>query len=412
MLRKLALAVVLASSLAAQSLPLESLVLEGTSMPRDTVLAMAGLRIGGPIDKAAIEAACGKLTDTGLIQSISYRYARGPKRGWVLTLTIEDQKQFTAASIDFPGVDDADLWRWLEAQYPAFDHKVPANDPAQDLIAKALAEHAKAELDGQAVVTRMESDLRTGKSLISFQPANLPRIAAMNFTGQHELSADALTAVLAKLVADDGYTDRHFRQLVEINLRRAYEEHGMYRVKFPKIDAEKAGAGRVTVTTAIEEGAQFKLGEVSFVGDNLPVEAMLKAAKFRKGQVANWTEIQSGIWAAERPVKRTGYFAAASQSERILHDDQSVLDVKISFAMGPLFHAGQLKIIGLTPELEAKARKLWKAQPGDPYDFEYAGEFLREFGQSVSLGQFKKITPSIQRQADNVMDCTLLFESR
>jgi len=130
-------------------------------MSRDTVLTIAGLRIGGPIDKAAIETACGKLTDTGLIQSISYRYARGPKRGWVLTLTIEDQKQFTPASIDFPGVDDAELWRWLAAQYPAFDHKVPANDPAQEFVAKALAEHAKAELDGQAVVTRMESDLRT-----------------------------------------------------------------------------------------------------------------------------------------------------------------------------------------------------------------------------------------------------------
>jgi outer membrane protein assembly factor BamA len=405
-------AVVLASSLAAQSLPLESLVLEGTTMSRDAVLTIAGLRIGGPIDKAAIETACGKLTDTGLIQSISYRYARGPKRGWVLTLTIEDQKQFTPASIDFPGVDDAELWRWLAAQYPAFDHKVPANDPAQEFLAKALAEHAKAELDGQAVVTRMESDLKTRTSMISFQPANLPRIAAMNFTGQHELSADALTAVLAKLVADDGYTDRHFRQLVEINLRGAYEEHGMYRVKFPKIAAEKAGAGKVTVTTTIEEGAQFKLGEVSFVGDNLPVEAMLKAAKFKKGQIANWTEIQSGIWAAERPVKRTGYFAAAARPERILHDEQSVIDVKISFAMGPLFHAGQLKIIGLSPELEAKARKLWKQQPGDPYDFEYAGEFLKEFGQSAPLGQFRKITPSAQRMPDNVMDCTLLFESR
>jgi outer membrane protein assembly factor BamA len=168
----------------------------------------------------------------------------------------------------------------------------------------------------------------------------------------------------------------------------------------------------VTVTTAIEEGAQFKLGEVSFVGDNLPVEAMLKAAKFKKGQVANWTEIQSGIWAAERPVKRTGYFTAASRSEQILNDDQSVIDVKISFAMGPLFHAGQLKIIGLSPELEAKARKLWKQQPGDPYDFEYAGEFLKEFGQSAPLGQFRKITPSAQRMPDNVMDCTLLFESR
>ncbi|MEI9971325.1 MAG: hypothetical protein WDO73_04305 [Ignavibacteriota bacterium] len=65
-------------------------------------------------------------------------------------------------------------------------------------------------MDGQAVIARLESDLSTGKSWAAFQPANLPHIAAMNFTGQHELSADALRAVLTKLVANDGYTDRHF----------------------------------------------------------------------------------------------------------------------------------------------------------------------------------------------------------
>jgi len=37
---------------------------------------------------------------------------------------------------------------------------------------------------------------------------------------------------------------------------------------------------------------------------------------------------------------------------------------------------------------------------------------LESLMQSVSLGQFKKITPSTQKQPDNVMDWTLLFESR
>jgi outer membrane protein assembly factor BamA len=392
---------------------LESVTLEGTGVSREAVLGIAELRVGAPIDKPAIEAACGRLGATGLFQSVSYRYAPGPKRGYVLTLTVEDQKQLTDAVIDFPFVDDAELWQWLASQYPAFNRKVPANDAAQEFLSKMLAEHSKTELEGQPVVTRMETDLVRHKIFVSFQLATLPRIYSMNFTGQHELTSDALGEILSKLIpADEGYIERHFRGVVEINLRRAYEEHGMYRVQFPKITPQKAAAGSVTVTTAIEEGPQYKLGDVNFVGDNLPVEVMLKAAKFKKGQIANWTEIQQGIWEAEKPVKRTGYFAASAHPERIFHDGQLVLDLRIPFSLGPLYHAGRLKIIGLTPEQEDKARKLWKLHPGDPYDYAYPDEFLKTFAQSVAPGQFKKFTSAAQKQGDNVMDVTLLFEPR
>lgn len=412
MLPKLAFALVLAYPLRAQSLPLESVVLEGTGLSRDAVLGIAGLRIGAPINKAAIEAALGKLGATGLFQSVSYRYAPGPKHGYVLALTLQDQQQLTSASIDFPGADEAALWQWLTLQYPPFNHKVPDNDGAQEFLCKALAEHARTELDGQPVVTRMETDLATHKVLLSFQPATLPHIASMIFTGQHEPDSDTLAGLLTKLVADQGYTDRHFRQLVEVNLRRAYEDHGMYRVQFPKITAQKAGSGTVTVTTVIEQGPQYKLGEVSFVGDNLPVEAMLKAAKFKKGQIADWTEIQQGIWEAEKPVKRTGYFTASARPERVFHDGQLVLDLRIPFSMGPLYRSGELKIIGLTPDQEAKARKLWKLQPGDPYDYEYPDDFLKTFVQSVAPGQFKKYSSATQQQPDHVMDFTLVFDPR
>jgi len=396
MVRKLALILALAFSLGAQSLPLESVTLEGTGLARDAVLAIAELRMGAPIDKAAIEAACAKLGATGLFQSVSYRYAEGPKRGYALTLTLDDQKQLSDAAIDFPGADEAELWKWLTSLYPPFNRQVPAGDTAQEFLAKALAEHAKAELDGQPVVTRMETDLVRHKMLVSFQPATLPRIAGLDFSGQHELTSDALTAVLSKVGKDEGYTDRHFRDLVEFNLRRAYEEHGMYRVRFPRITPQKAGAGAVTVTIAIEEGPQYKLGEVHFVGDNLPVEAMLKAAKFKQGQIANWEEIQQSIWDTEKPVKRTGYFNASARPERVFHNDQLLLDLRISFALGPLYRSGELKIIGLTPDQEAKARKLWKLQPGDPYDFMYANEFLQAFVQSLPPGNLRKSAPPIK----------------
>lgn len=394
------------------SFPLESVILEGTGLSHDAVLEISGLRIGAAVDKTAIESGCAKLKDSGLFESISYRYAPGPKRGYVITLMLEDQKRLSDAVIDFPGVDEDKLWRWLASLYPPFNRKVPGNDAAQELFSRKLADHAKVELDGQRVVARMESDLMRRKTIVSFQPETLPRIAAMNFTGQRELKSEELVGLLQKITTDQGYTDRHFRDLVEMNLRRAYEEHGMYRVKFPKIDAQKTGAGAVVVTTAIEEGSKYTLGDVEFAGNNLPVEAMLKAAHFNRGQTANWTDIQRAIWEAEKPVKRTGYLDAAARPERIFRDDQHVLDLKIAFFLGPLYRFGQLQMKGLTPTLEAQARKLWKLQPKDTYDYACPGEFLRAFLQSVDARQFKKYDVRTQKLADNVMDVTLVFEPK
>jgi hypothetical protein len=80
--------------------------------------------------------------------------------------------------------------------------------------------------------------------------------------------------------------------------------------------------------------------------------------------------------------------------------------------MGPLYRWGELKMVGLTPEQEAKARKSWKSHPGDPYDYAYTDEFLKSFTQSMDPGQFKKVTSATQKRADNVMDITLLFEPK
>jgi outer membrane protein assembly factor BamA len=415
MIRRLVFAGLFLSQIQGQnaSFPLESVSLEGTIVSKQVVLEIAGLRIGSPIGQAAIEAACSKLKESGLFESIVYRYAPGPKRGYALTLTVADPKSLSAAAIDLPGIDDKEPWQWLVSQFPAFDRKVPGNDSAQQFLAKKLEEHFSGKLDGQHVVARMEADLASRKTIVSFQPETLPRIASMNFTGQHDMTAGELTSLLEKVVADQGYTDRHFRDAVEMNLRRAYEERGMYRVRFPSIQSQKASASTVTVTTVVEEGPKFTLGGVELVGDNLPVEAMLKAAKFRKGQIANWTEIQQGIWELERPLKRTGYFDAAAKPQRLLHDDQRVLDIRIPFYMGPLYYFGQLHITGLTTDLEPQARKMWKLQPGDPFDYDYPRDFFRAFFASVDSRQFKKFAANMQNAAgDHLKDFTLIFESK
>ena len=187
----------------------------------------------------------------------------------------------------------------------------------------------------------------------------------------------------------------------------------MYRVQFPKVTAEFVSPSEVAVTTTVEEGPRYSLGDVTLVGEDLPADQMLAAAKFKKGDTANWTEIQKNIWEMERPLKRTGYFEAAARAEQILHDDVHVLDIKVSFVEGPLYHFGQLHISGLKPELDAKVRKAWEKNPGDPYDYSYAGEFLRSLPKWVDLRPFKRYDVRVEKgPGDHTMDVTLVFEPR
>src|ERR1700688_4281947 len=73
------------------SFPLESVSVEGnTVVPKDTILQLAGLHIGSTVDKAAFDAAAQKLNDTGLFESINYRYEPGARRGYLLTLKVDN----------------------------------------------------------------------------------------------------------------------------------------------------------------------------------------------------------------------------------------------------------------------------------------------------------------------------------
>ncbi len=413
-LRLLLLAVVCASCCAAQEvvIPLESVATEGSTIPAAVVLEMAGLTLDAPIDKAGIEQACQKLQESGLFASISYRYAPGPNKGYALTLVLADQAPLAAASIDIPGLDEAETWRWLAGRFHRFDHVAPQADTAQQYLAREIERHVGSATRGQRLTVRVETDFKTRKLLLSFQPETLPRVVNFSFTGNSVVGAEALGAVLKKIVADTDYTERKFAAAVEMNLRPVYEERGYYRVRLVP-GAPQWVAGGVSVNVAVAEGAQYQLGKVELVGDSLPVEAMMSVGRLPVGRLANWRQIQEGMWEMEKVVRRTGYFQARSSDERSYDDAAHVLNLRVVVSKGPLYRWGEIRFTGLGGEVEAAARKTWQPKSGDPYDYGYPNEFLQAFSRVVNFGQFRKYEAVTKKGAgDFVMDVDVTFAAR
>jgi hypothetical protein len=59
-------------------LPLESVTVAGTAIAKETVLEMGGFHPGSPVDKAAIEAGCMKLEESGISNRLTTVMHRGP----------------------------------------------------------------------------------------------------------------------------------------------------------------------------------------------------------------------------------------------------------------------------------------------------------------------------------------------
>lgn len=413
-LRTLLLLVALCAQAASQNaaFPLESVTIEGSSIPRPVVIEIGDLRLGTAIDKAGIEQACARLQESGLFSSVSYRYAPGPQKGFALTLNLVDQSSLVPATIDVPGADDVAAWRWLSARFGRFDRQVPQPEAAQAFLAREIERYLASALRGQNLAVRLETDLQTRRITVSFQPEILPRIQSVAFAGNQAVESSKLAAALKPVVTNAEFTERRFAMAVDLNLRPVYEEHGLYRVQFAPAAPKWSDAG-VALTVAITEGAPYRLGKVEIAGDDLPVSAMVSAGKLPTGKLANWKQIENSIREMEKLVKRSGFFEATALPDRSYDDTAHVLDLRIRMPKGPLYRIGQVRFSGLSPDLEGRAKRLWKAKPGDPYDYAYPGEFFQAFSQVVDFRNFSKFDAKTQKGAgEHVVDITVIFESR
>ncbi len=265
---------------------------------------------------------------------------------------------------------------------------------------------------GQHLTVRMENDLRVRTLTLSFQPETLPPVQSVAFTGNQAVGGIELDSALKKVVANMDYTARKFAAAVDLNLRAVYEEHGLYRVQFKPSAPQWSGSG-VALSVAITEGPPYQLGKVEIAGDNLPLDAMASAAKLTVGKLANWKQIQQSIWEMEKVVKRTGFFEATAAPDRSYNDEARILDLRVRIQKGPIYHFGEVRITGLSPDLAQRAQRMWKPKAGDPYDYAYPGEFFQAFSRTVDFRNFRKYDALAQKgTGDHVMDINLVFESR
>jgi len=395
--------------------PIESLTVEGNkNYGAEQILSVAALKIGQLAGKSDFEAARDRLIATGRFETVGYRF--GPnKDSTSYTASFQVVEVTPLYPVQFAGlaVKTAEIEAWLKSKDPFYGPQLPATAELLDRYTKLVQEFVASKNQTEKVAGKL---LPTGPNqfAVIFRSAKpLPTIAQFTFTGNRVLASTLLQNRISEVAIGFPYSESGFRTLLDHAIRPLYDARGHVTVAFPKITTDKAkDVDGLVVTVAVEEGPEFKLGEVALAGGFAAKSAdLLKIGKFTPGAVANFDDVMQGVERIRKRLNRQGYMHAETATERALNDKTKTVNVTIRITEGPQFNFGRLTIEGLDLNGEAAMKKLWGLKEGKPFDADYPDFFLgrvREDGYFENLHNTKAVVKV--DEPTRVVDVTLQFK--
>jgi outer membrane protein insertion porin family len=389
--------------------PLESLRFEGNLLiPTPRAIAASGLNIGQSVQKSDFDEARDRLIATGAFENAGYEYKPSAAgTGYDVVFQVIEVPQLFGYRFEDVPVPDETLRAALRQLEPVFDDKIPPSAAVLGRFAAAIK-----QASGVDVVGRLTPEL-PGEPTILFRP-NLPRanIAEVRFTGNQVLPSTLLTRSLSAVAVGVPYTEAGFRQMLDASLRPLYEARGRIRVAFPKVSTEKAEkVDGLVVTIAVSEGSAYRLGEVRWEG---VAEALLpqveKAADFKKGDVANFDDIQAGVNRVHERYLSGGFLKQTARVERDIRDQELIVNLSVKVDPGPQYFMGKFAINGLDILSEPFIRKMWQLETGKPFQAQYPEAFLARVRNEDLFDNLGRTRAETQvNEATRTVDVTLYF---
>ncbi len=154
----------------------ESIQVKGTRLPAPSIIRLTGIKLHDRVNSLIVNAACQKITATGLVKNVDYAYnAYSDRPGVTLVLTVTDEKLLLPATIK-PEADSEALWSALKSRDPIFTRDLPPTEQALDFYANNIEkclqsmgrdnEYAKADVtaDSTGKLTAIIFSIRQYKS--------------------------------------------------------------------------------------------------------------------------------------------------------------------------------------------------------------------------------------------------------
>ncbi|MEL7256645.1 MAG: outer membrane protein assembly factor BamA [Pseudomonadota bacterium] len=356
----------------AQSFRFSSVSVEGNQrIEAATIASQAGIETGQTISAGELNAAAQRIRASGLFETVEVE-----PRGNTLVIRVVEFPTINAVAIEGnKRLSDEDLLGFIETE-PRQVFSPTRIERDVGILSEAYEQNGRvAARITPKVIRRSDNRVDVVFEVFEGRPIEVRRIG---FVGNKAFSdrrlrrvigskqAGLLRAIVGRdtFVADRLEFDKQV--LTDFYLSRGYVD---FRVTGTNAELARERDGYF-VTFNIQEGQQFRFGQITTVSEMQGVEAedYQQVLKVRPGVVYSPTLVENSIARMERQAIRNGVDFMRVEPRITRNDRELTLDVEFVLVRGPRVFVERIDIEGNTTTLDRVIRRQFDTVEGDPFN--------------------------------------------
>jgi outer membrane protein assembly factor BamA len=375
------------------------------------------LQIGQVVTDDDFKEVSRHLGETGAFSNVAYTFQFNPE-GIRLDVQVTDSAPFVPVRFEnFVWLSDQELRQKLSAREPLFQDQLPVSGNLADQVSEALQGLAiERNLHGRVDYLRagpQDGPIEAFEFSITGQPIIIRNI---DFSGAGPTELPLLEAA-ARRVSRQDYSRSRLVLQAEKNFLPVFLEHGYLNAKVaepqPKVVEETPDETSVDVTFPVTPGRQYKLSELRLLGykEVFTVENLRQMIHLKLDQPADTVQADRDIEALKKLYGTRGYMGVQISLTPEINDADSTVKLVFAFKEGSIYKMGDLEVRGLDSKATERIGADWKLLPGQTYNSDYPGQFLKSIAGTFPADQWKITVHETPEDQDKVVDVSLRFDA-
>lgn len=375
---------------------IEDIIVTGNRrIPKETLRARILTRKGDPFDLDALRRDFNALWNTNLLDDIKLTSEEGTK-GIIVTFTVRErplirkinyegnksltqseildrfkerkvglsvESQFDPTKIKRAEQVLKDYLAERGRQFAKVTHEVKEVPPSSVEVTFVFDEGPKVkvgkiEFDGNTIF----SDHKLVRAMKNERPKGIPPFFYLfHATYDKSKMAEDLERVRSL------YQDKGYAKMIAQEPKTELHDTSGFGIPIPKL-TPKPGK-RINALIPIEEGAQYRLGQLSITGNKLFTEEQIKSViGLKSGDIFSVGKIRKAFDNIRKAYGERGYINETPTPDQTFDDEKKTVDFAIKFEEGKQFFTHRIEFAGNTTTRDKVIRREMLLDEGDVYN--------------------------------------------
>jgi outer membrane protein assembly factor BamA len=233
---------------------------------------------------------------------------------------------------------------------------------------------------------REEVGAKMNPGAASHAPDSMVSIEAIKIDGRNHLPARIMNELITSLKHTEFNANSNWLdEIEEMWIRRVWQDNGFFKVEVTAesqlIDGDFTHL-YFSVTVRVDEGMQYRLGDVSFRSSDpdiplaFPPERLRRLILLQAGDMFSADQIRKSLEALKKFYSAYGYIDLTPTPFADVDDSTKKFSLRFELEQQRQFRIGKVEVWGPNSEFESLLKS--KLKPGDIFNYQAVVDFLSE----------------------------------